>query len=281
MRKLNKLLEEKMDISDFINNEYLDPEAFNSKYISAKPFPHIVIDDFISKQMLEHVYDEFPDLRNIPTKIEFKNQREIKFASEGFADLSPSAFKLISFLNSNVFLEYLSLLTGIEECLISDPYLAGGGYHEIKTGGLLKVHADFNKHPSIDMDRRLNLLLYLNKDWQDHWGGSLELFHEDDLSRPSVSIKPIFNRCVIFSTTSYTYHGHPTPLTLPENESRKSIALYYFSLGRPKSESHGKHGTLFVAAKGEKLSYDLRSILYDCIPPLLLRSAKRVYRKFI
>jgi len=269
-----------MNLSDYISQKFHNTDELKLKYSSACPFPHIVMDNFVSTTLLNQVLEEFPDLSKIQTKIEFKNQREIKFASDGFADLSPAAAKLISFLNSNVFLEYLSRLTGIEECLISDPYLAGGGYHEIKSGGVLKVHADFNKHPLIDLDRRLNLLLYLNKDWQEGWGGSLELYDEDNLSKPTVSIEPIFNRCVIFSTTSYTYHGHPLPLNIPEDMSRKSIALYYFSLGRPRSESTGKHGTLFVEAKGEKLSYDLRSILFDFSPPIIIRFFKALKRKW-
>ena len=78
-------------------------------------------------------------------------------------NLSDTANQLISFLNNDIFLKYLQEITGIKEPLISDPYLSGGGYHEIKNGGVLKVHADFNRHPSLELDRRVNLLLYLNK----------------------------------------------------------------------------------------------------------------------
>lgn len=233
----------------------MDPSTLSSQYRSNSPFPHIVLDNFISEDLLNSVSEEFPDLKTLDNKLEFSNQKEIKFASTGSSELSPSARFLINFLNSDIFLRYLQHLTGISEPLISDPYLSGGGYHEIKTGGVLKVHADFNKHPKLNLDRRLNLLLYLNKDWDSSWGGNLELYKPNDLSSPVVSVEPIFNRCVIFSTTSFTYHGHPEPLTCPEERSRRSIALYYFSTGRPENEVFTtRHGTIFVETKGEKFS---------------------------
>ena len=144
-----------------------------------------------------------------------------------------------------LFLKYIQSLTNIEETLISDPYLEGGGYHEIKKDGLLEVHVDFNKHFFIDIDRRVNLLLYLNKDWNPQWGGLLEFYDKKNLEKPVKKIIPTFNRCVIFNTTSESYHGHPTPLKCPGEISRKSIALYYYSSGRPSSEKTSSHSTLF------------------------------------
>ena len=212
-------------------------------------------------------------------KIVYANQKEIKLASEGSSELSPAARAVINFLNSDVFLEYLQKLTGIKEILISDPYLSGGGYHEIKSGGVLKVHADFNKHPRMNLDRRLNLLLYLNKDWDLSWGGNLELYNINDLSKPAVSIEPLFNRCVIFTTTSFTYHGHPEPLACPEDQSRRSIALYYFSTGRPDGEvSTDKHSTLFVETKGEKFSPEFRTFIADWVPPIAIRGIKKLFK---
>ena len=108
----------------------------------------------------------------LSNKLNFKTQNEIKLTSIGMEDLSPSAFKLISFLNSDIFLIYLQKLTGIKEKLFSDPYLLGGGYHEIKKGGFLDVHADFNKYKDVNLDRRINLLLYLNHDWNVEWNGN-------------------------------------------------------------------------------------------------------------
>jgi Rps23 Pro-64 3,4-dihydroxylase Tpa1-like proline 4-hydroxylase len=259
-----------------ISSKYEEPTSLTERYLSNNPFPHIVLDDFLSEDLMESVAAEFPDLSSLPDSKEYANQKEIKFSSIGSPRLSPSAKQLINYLNSDVFLEYLQNLTGIKETLISDPYLSGGGYHEIKTGGVLKVHADFNKHPKLDLDRRLNLLLYLNKDWDAKWCGNLELYDQDNLDSPVVSIEPIFNRCVIFTTTDFTYHGHPEKLTCPSDTSRRSIALYYFSTGRPSHEISGKkHTTLFIETKGEKFKADFKGLIRDFIPPIIIKAVKR------
>ena len=122
-------------------------------------------------------------------------------------------------------------------------------------------------------------MLYLNPGWKKEWGGNLELYYENNLNSPCVSVTPEFNRCVIFTTTSFTYHGNPDPLKCPSDRSRKSIALYYFSVGRPKSEIETKHNTLFVATKGEKLNFTIRSLVIDLLPPLLVRYIKKLVRK--
>ena len=273
-----------MELNEYLNNDHFsDLENLKEKYLGNAIFPHIVLKDFIKKELLDDVLNEFPDLSKIDSRIEYENSREIKLASKGSSDIQPAATKLISFLNSDIFLNYLNSITDIEETLISDPYLSGAGYHEVKSGGVLKVHVDFNKHPTMNLDRRLNLLLYLNKDWEDDWGGCLELYDKNNLNLPLVSVKPDFNTCVIFSTTSFTYHGHPDALNCPEDKSRKSIALYYFSTGRPASEFAGDHSTLFVNTKGEKFKTmgSLMTLIMDFTPPILLRNAKRLRRKFL
>ena len=104
-----------------------------------------------------------------------------------------------------------------------------------KKGGFLKVHSDFNLHPQLNLNRRLNLLLYLNKDWKEEWGGHLELW-DKDMKSCKVKISPNFNKLVIFNTTDYSFHGHPNPLACPEDVTRKSLALYYYTNGRPSNE---------------------------------------------
>ena len=110
-----------------------------------------------------------------------------------------------------------------------------GGLHEIKQGGVLKIHTDFNKHPTNNLDRRVNLLLYLNKNWKDSYGGHLELW-DKNMKECFNKVKPEFNTMVIFNTNDFSNHGHPDPLKCPYNLSRKSIATYYFSNGRPQNE---------------------------------------------
>tara|TARA_Y100000590_G_C15686641_1_gene1001869 strand:- start:1255 stop:2046 length:792 start_codon:yes stop_codon:yes gene_type:complete len=263
-----------MIISDFVNSDYINPNQFAKKYNDNNPFPHIVFDNFFKKELIEKVLLEFPDLSKLKDKFNFTNINESKFTSKGMKDLSYSAFNLISILNSDVFLNYLQTLTGIKEKLFSDPYLVGGGYHEIKKDGFLEVHADFNKYNDANMDRRINLLLYLNHNWDPSWNGNLQLYDKKNLKEPIKMIPPEFNRCVIFSTTSYTFHGHPEKLNCPEDTTRKSIALYYYSYGRPLNEISKTHGTVF-----RKDNNFIKDIVKDITPPIVSRFFKKNLKK--
>ena len=150
-------------------------------------------------------------------------------------------------LNSSVFVNFLEELTGVGG-LIPDPHFEGGGLHQIERGGFLKIHADFNRHPKLNLDRRLNLLLYLNEDWKDDYGGHLELW-DREVARCVKRIAPVFNRCVVFTTTDFSFHGHPEPLACPPAVTRKSLALYYYSNGRPARSRPVERGTLEGATR--------------------------------
>ena len=205
------------------------------QYSFADPFPHIQIDNFFSDECLNSILNEFPDLSNLKNSQNYKNQNEIKFANNDFKNFSEKMKTFFNFLNSETFLNFLQILTSINEKLIADEKLNGGGLHEIKTGGLLKVHTDFSKHSTNNFDRRVNVLIYLNKDWKKEYKGCLELW-DKEMKECKQKILPSFNKMVIFSTTDFSNHGHPDPIDCPSDVSRKSIALYYFSEGRPKEE---------------------------------------------
>tara|TARA_A100001015_G_scaffold302244_1_gene390215 strand:- start:2265 stop:3113 length:849 start_codon:yes stop_codon:yes gene_type:complete len=209
--------------------------SLKNQYSSADPFPHLQIDNFFSNEYLNSVLNEFPDLPNLTNSQNYKNQNEIKFANNDYKHFPEKIKNFFNFLNSESFLNFLQTLTSINEKLLADEQLNGGGLHEIKTGGLLKVHTDFNKHPTNNFDRRVNVLIYLNKDWKEEYKGSLELW-DKEMKECRQKILPSFNKMVIFSTTDFSNHGHPDPIDCPKNISRKSIALYYFSQGRPKEE---------------------------------------------
>jgi len=215
-----------------------------STYQTAEPFPHIVIDDFLPEQILDAVLAEFPAPHTIDWQ-SFQNAAERKLASSDEQSMGMATTLLLHELNSSVFVTFLETLTGIQG-IIPDPHFVGGGLHQIERGGYLKVHVDFNRHRRLNLDRRLNVLLYLNRDWQEEYGGHLELW-DHKMTRCYQRILPIFNRCVIFNTNDFSYHGHPDPLTCPEGMSRKSLALYYYTNGRPTHEldGTGKHSTIF------------------------------------
>lgn len=187
------------------------------------------------------------------------------------------------FLNSEPFLLFLQNLTGIKETLIPDPYFEGGGCHQIKPGGYLKLHVDFHKHRKMNIDRRVNVLVYLNKDWEESWRGHFELW-EKDMSKMVTKIAPFFNRMAIFSTTDYSWHGHPDELLCPENRTRKSLALYYYTNGRPDTdvsyESRQRITTTFAVRKGQdskKMTFynGLVNLVNDILPPFMLRLIKK------
>jgi Rps23 Pro-64 3,4-dihydroxylase Tpa1-like proline 4-hydroxylase len=175
-------------------------------------------------------------------------------------------------------LRFLEVLTGIKG-IISDPYFTGGGLHQIKRGGKLSVHADFNFHNDLKLDRRINVLVYLNKDWEEAYGGHFELW-DRDMSKAQQKILPLFNRCAIFSTTSYSYHGHPTPLACPPDRTRKSIATYYYSNGRPAEEVNESHSTLFQQPLGVKAEprFEINRLIRAITPPVLFDACKSILR---
>jgi len=219
----------------------------HKEYINATPFPSGYFEHFFDENMLEEILDEFPDLKS-KADYAFKNANENKLATKGEYKLAPSARDFIRFLNSQVFLDYLSNLTGIEN-LIPDPTLAGGGYHELKPGGFLKIHSDFNIHPDTKLDRRINVLIYLNKNWKTEYGGQFELWNES-MTECVKKIEPNFNTMAVFSTTSKSYHGNPGVIKCEEGNSRKSIAMYYYTNGRPQHEVEEfleDHSTIFKA----------------------------------
>jgi hypothetical protein len=246
-------------------------------YLEAKPFPHVVFDDFFDPRLLELVLEEFPKPGEIRWQ-SFDNAQEIKLASSRESSFGPATRLLMYHLNSMTFLEFLSSVTGIDN-LIPDPGFEGGGLHQIVRGGKLGVHADFNKHRDFGLDRRLNLLLYLNKDWREEYDGQLQLWNRD-MSRCEAKVLPIFNRVMVFGTTDFTYHGHPDPLQCPDGMTRKSLALYYFSNGRPAEEITGDHSTIFLPRDEKDLRPTLgqrtRELARDLLPPILARRLRRM-----
>ncbi len=138
------------------------------------------------------------------------------------------------------------------------------------------MHADFNRHKKLKLDRRLNVLLYLNQNWKEEYGGHFELWNED-ISASVRKILPVFNRMAMFSTTSTSYHGHPTPLSCPPDRTRKSIAIYYYSNGRPEEEQRDGHNTLFQArGAGSKPRFDgMKKAIRAITPPILMDAVSR------
>jgi Rps23 Pro-64 3,4-dihydroxylase Tpa1-like proline 4-hydroxylase len=233
----------------------------SGSYASAEPFPHVVTDDFLPRDLADRLLEEFPD----PAKIDWKRQenpRSKKLSTEALDGVNTFTYQLLNHFNSPAALHFLERLTGIRG-LVPDPYFVGGGLHQIERDGYLKVHADFNMHPTLKLDRRINLLLYMNKDWKEEYGGHLELW-DRTMSKCIKKVLPVFNRCVVFNTLDWAYHGHPEPLTCPPGWTRKSLALYYYTNGRPPEEKSAEHGTLYQSrpgAAGTSFSVGVRRVI--------------------
>jgi hypothetical protein len=226
-------------------------ELHREQYRTAEPFPHVVLDDVLPVEALDLALDAFPDAESDVWK-EYDNPLEGKLEAQGEERLGDDLSLLLYQFNSAPFLRFLERLSGID-ALIPDPYFTGGGLHQIPRGGRLGIHADFSRHQSLPLDRRINVLIYLNRDWREEYGGHLELWNRD-MTECVVRVAPVFNRMVVFSTTDWAFHGHPDPLTCPPGMTRKSIALYYFSVGRPEGETRpGKQSTLFTPRPEEVL----------------------------
>jgi hypothetical protein len=228
----------------------LEPRVLNDvaswppveSYQTAKPFPHAVIDDFLRREIAEQLSRVFPD-PSAECWYRYANPLERKLACNIPGKVPPKIWETLEFFNSDECLKLFGRLTGIED-LKADQELHGGGMHCIAPGGKLDIHIDYSIHPKLGLERRLNLILYLNRDWNESWGGQLELW-DDTMSRCVRKIAPIFNRAVIFDTGDGSYHGHPDALQCPEEQSRKSLAVYY--LTAPRGDAAKRYRARFVA----------------------------------
>lgn len=247
-------------------------------YRRADPFPHVQIDNFLPQAMIDHCLEHFPDRFDIDN-VSFDRDQE-RFKSGFHPDsLEPDLRALFYSFNARPFMRVIENITGIKG-LIPDPYFLGGGFHEIATGGHLSVHADFNHHKVMNLERRVNVLIYLNENWKDDYGGQLELWRTD-MSEKVQSIVPIANRCVIFTTNQQSMHGNPVPVAHPANISRKSIALYYYTATWPGDAK--SRTTQFKPRPGTADSIDwavkIDETLRDVLPPVVMRLGGKLRRR--
>jgi Rps23 Pro-64 3,4-dihydroxylase Tpa1-like proline 4-hydroxylase len=256
----------------FQGDRYLHlADEYNPQFTGAEPFPHVVIDDFLPVLVCERVLADFPDPHSQAWR-QLKSSNQNKLAAQKDAELPSFTRHILRELNSPGCLQFLERLTGIGG-LIPDPYYDGGGLHQITNGGFLKIHVDFNKQTRLKLDRRLNLIIYLNKDWREEYNGHLELW-DRTMSRCVRKVLPMWNRAVVFATTDWAYHGHPEKLACPAGQSRKSLALYYYTNGRPGEERTEGHGVIWEERRGGWESGHASATLLRGMAGLLERPAR-------
>ena len=216
-------------------------------YARAEPFSYVVIDDFLTPAFAKSLLEQFPAFER-GNNLGDDGKAGKKSTFERIKSLGNEYLFLDKAIQQRDFLDMIGAMTGIPD-LLYDPFYLGGGTHENRDGQSLHAHVDFNDYPSEGWHRRLNLIVYLNPEWDSAWGGNLEFFRDPYKdAAPAQRIAPLFNRCVIFGTTEKSWHGFDR-IQLPEYRkaiSRKSIALYFYSKDRPQDEVAGKHTTHYV-----------------------------------
>ncbi len=218
-------------------------------FATARPFRHVAIDNFFTPETARRLADNFPAFND---KLAMNENGVVggKAVNEKVRSLGKPWAALDDLVKGQAFRDLITSITGVP-ALQYDPHYFGGGTHENLQGQGLDAHVDFNFHPITRQHRRLNLIIYLTEEWQDEWGGSIQL-HKDPYLPPEQDeiavVTPLFNRCVIFETNEISWHGFPR-IELPEDKqhiSRRSFALYYYTDSRPEEELGPEHSTIYV-----------------------------------
>jgi hypothetical protein len=219
-------------LADVVSSTWVNRVSeLRESFSSAQPFPLVVMDGFLTPTVAEGLEREFPTIDAMPRSRDyiFGNKRELSSLEE--SGTNGRAFHRA--ITSDSFQSFLLELTGWD--LVVDPAFHGGGFHQGQSGSFLDMHLDFNVHPDHrDWLRTLNLLIYLNRDWRDEWGGHLLV--KSRLDEEPRSIAPLFNRAVLMLTGDRTYHGYRR-VELPSGVTRKSVATYAYRIVDPISVS--------------------------------------------
>lgn len=269
---MNTYLEEMDPSSGLISSIGDKGKELNAAYNANTPFPHTAIDNFLPERILSRiVYDFPPSGGHLDKRNQEFNKRSI------LPHLCPVWLNhLFHSFNSLQFIKLLENITGING-LIPDPYFEGGGLHELQTGGWLSMHADFSDHKPMNLERRINVLIYLNFDWVDAFGGQLELW-DDRMTKCIKSYVPVANRCVIFNTTKTSMHGNPNPVNHPQGMFRRSIALYYYTATWDATKKRSTTNFKRRPGSSDKFDWKLKILTaaYDFLPPILLRQISKL-----
>jgi hypothetical protein len=246
-----------------------------ARYRAAAPFPHLVVDDFFPAEVAARLLAEFPDLRYFEACFDpAEPRRQKKWSSSAKTPLPGHLRHILYHLNSSTFLGFLEELSGMSG-LVADPDVDGALRH-FEREGCLGLHADTNWHPTLRLHRRVNFILYLNRDWREQYGGALELWNERKTAAV-VRISPDFNRAVIFDTGENAVHGFPDPLKCPVGTTRKSLQLYYFTSGPPGSRPAAPHGSRFFWPRVPGKRW--RGIAVRLLPPILIDGLRWVRQR--
>jgi hypothetical protein len=248
-------------------------EELRNAYRTALPFPHVVIDDLFSPDILDPLLGEMAAMAKQQWLLVDTASHERMRRMRSGVELGAAGAQLVSLLHSASFLYLLSEITGIWQ-LLPDPYLQGAGYADMQPGDFFNVHSDRNIAYETGLNRRLAMIVFLNKSWEPKYNGQLELWN-DEATRCDVSIDPLYNRTVIFEVANPNYHGVPAPIACPADRSRQSFIVYYHTVGVDGKLDVAPHSSIF-APSFYRADRTLRSFARQVTPPVLLKAAKKL-----
>src|SRR5215475_892626 len=245
-------------------------DELSESYRSALPYPHLILDGLFPTSTLKSMIEELPPLTSEKWFYE-SNERMSKYFFRSAVDLGDSAFQFISMVHSAGFLRFLSEITGVE-ALLPDPYLTGAGYQVYPSGGTFDVHADRNMDFYCGLERRLVMLIYLNRDWKESFGGQLELWDKDG-TRCEKVIEPMFNRTVMFEIGDKNFHG-VRPI-VGRDVFRSSMILYFHTA----NHNLVPHESIFTPTQHRNKKGVIKRIGKEITPPFITKLAQRYVAK--
>lgn len=252
-------------------------QSFAQAFATADPYPYVVMDQLFPTALLDQISAEF-DLMPPDSWLSYDNREERKYGSAPHKELPPVTQAYFDRVHSGPFVRMLSKISGIDD-LIPDPYLHGGGMHLIPDGGKFAIHADFQKHPRTNLDKRLVLITYLNPGWTEANGGALELWARDR-SACVQKVVPLMGRTLLMATEPDGFHGHPDPVVNSAGRGRRSVAAYYYTNGGRAQVGDATSITSIFMNKTrlpwqDEMKYQAKRL----VPPALLDVGRRLMRK--
>ena len=240
----------------------IDWSEVKNEFLNATPFNYVAIDNFFLPEVAEKLSNEFPDYDNDPMLGFYNNAIENKKVCNKWDKFPPVTYKAFTLLGREDFLSKMKFLLDADDLWL-DHGLNGGGWHMHSRGGNNNVHLDYNIHPKLGEQRKLNIIIYMTPNWKPEWGGGLELWsHDDKNNQPKELVKTInnvYNRAVIFDTTQNSWHGLPKHLSCPTGVVRKSLAAYYVRPAPNDADPRGK--ALFAPREEQKGNPEIEELI--------------------
>jgi len=246
----------KQDILSHIDKNFSDVSFFNEVFKKHPHYGKLELKNFLPEYITEELSKE---LDNIPLSSckKFTRNKSCMYEHNNLTD-TPIADAVVHAFNSSTFLNWLQNITHTTR-LIPDPHLIGAGYMKSFKGDSLKVHTDFNWVEELHLYKKVNCIIYLNKDWQVDWNGSLK-FYDTNNEKVISETFPDFGNLLIWEYDELAYHGYPESLNCPVTQSRKGLRLFYYQSNSIPSPDRKPHRSLYGFDKIKKTPHDIGNL---------------------